>query len=420
MSAVTNAFKKMAKINFVIDPINTESLTGGMICILRYAKGLTEKGHDVSLFSILPSKTPPPLSNGIKFIHSKKKQQWTSLIKSAGQLLRDIPKIRGSHECRRQLLFSINRLIESGSVLIYRQLPYAQRRAISLNYSESKMPDGDITIATGFQTALPVFLYGKGEKFYFSQHFEPYFKNEFLDAKLAEAEALLSYHLGLQIIANSSWLSGMLHKQGVTDLDLCLNAVDQKIFSCKHPPKNFSENRNEYIIISYGGRNAEWKGFLDIAEAVKLVRERNKTRNIRWRVFGTSLLPPQNEIANYEPVGYVAHHDLAQHYREADVLVSASWYESFPLFPLEAMACGTAVVTTPFGTEEYAIQGETAEVVPPKNPGALANAIEKLLEDANYRISLSRAGAEKALDFTWGRSVEKMESILLKKTTQML
>jgi len=41
-------------------------------------------------------------------------------------------------------------------------------------------------------------------------------------------------------------------------------------------------------------------------------------------------------------------------------------YESFPLFPLEAMACGLAVITTAPGTEDYAVNQENCLVVEPK------------------------------------------------------
>jgi glycosyltransferase involved in cell wall biosynthesis len=104
---------------------------------------------------------------------------------------------------------------------------------------------------------------------------------------------------------------------------------------------------------------------------------------------------------------------LSEEYKKADILLSASWYESFPLFPIEAMACGLAVITTQFGTEEYAVHGKTAEIVQPKNPQSIAEGLIKLVRDEAYRLRLATAGNQASREFHWDRSVERLESILL-------
>jgi glycosyltransferase involved in cell wall biosynthesis len=118
-------------------------------------------------------------------------------------------------------------------------------------------------------------------------------------------------------------------------------------------------------------------------------------------------------VAPYEALGFLQPGPLAEAYRKADILLSASWYESFPLFPIEAMACGLPVITTGLGTEEYAINGETAEVVLPRDAASIAAGLERLVLDPAYRARLAAQGRQKSLDFTWTRSVETMERILL-------
>lgn len=135
---------------------------------------------------------------------------------------------------------------------------------------------------------------------------------------------------------------------------------------------------------------------------------------IEWLVYGDALLPSNNEVAEYKHLGFLNPSQLAAAYRDADILLSASWYESFPLFPIEAMACGLPVVTTSFGTEDYAVHAETAEIVYPRNVSSIANGLIKLVQDVGYRDQLAKNGHAKSKEFTWNRSVDTMENILLR------
>lgn len=78
----------------------------------------------------------------------------------------------------------------------------------------------------------------------------------------------------------------------------------------------------------------------------------------------------------------------------ADVFVLPSLHEGMPLVLLEAMAAGVPVVATRVvGTTEVVQDGVTGLLVPPADPGALAVALEKVLEDPTLRASLAQAGA---------------------------
>ena len=275
---------------------------------------------------------------------------------------------------------------------------------------QKKEPSADITIATACITALPVHLYGSGARYYFVQHFEPYFAVELDCSTWWEHQARESYRLGLKTIANSSWLVRKLREEFGLEARLCANAIDHSIFF--GAPKQ-KVSRDEIKIISYGGRFAEWKGFREMAEGVRLARQRQPHVHFRWLVYGSSVLEPQNEIASFESLGFLNQRDLAGAYREADILLSASWYESFPLFPLEAMACGLPVITTQPGTDEFAIHGVTAHVIQPRDPESVADALAKLATEHLYRARLAAAGNDVAKKFHWKDAVDQMERILL-------
>jgi glycosyltransferase involved in cell wall biosynthesis len=98
-------------------------------------------------------------------------------------------------------------------------------------------------------------------------------------------------------------------------------------------------------------------------------------------------------------LGRVSDDELAALYRGARCLVYPSLYEGFGIPVLEAMACGTPVVTSAGGaTEEVA--GGAAVLVDPSHPASIAEGIEQA---GARRGELVRSGLERARAFTWER-----------------
>jgi glycosyltransferase involved in cell wall biosynthesis len=98
-------------------------------------------------------------------------------------------------------------------------------------------------------------------------------------------------------------------------------------------------------------------------------------------------------------LGRVSDERLAELYRGARCLVYPSLYEGFGIPVLEAMACGTPVVTSAGGaTEEVA--GGAAVLVDPRDPASIAEGIEQA---AARREELRARGLERARGFTWER-----------------
>lgn len=115
--------------------------------------------------------------------------------------------------------------------------------------------------------------------------------------------------------------------------------------------------------------------------------------------------PFKNEILITE---YVSDHDLPFIYNLAQAFVFPSFYEGFGHPPLEAMACGVPVVTTP-ALEE--VVGEAALKIPPGNTKDLAEAMVSILENKILREDLIQKGFERAKKFSWNRTAEKTLSL---------
>lgn len=102
-------------------------------------------------------------------------------------------------------------------------------------------------------------------------------------------------------------------------------------------------------------------------------------------------------------------------YQGHDLFLAASWYESFPLPPLEAMASGLPVVATQCGgILSYARPDENCLLVPVGDDQALARAAVRVLRDAALARRLSEAGRATAEACTWDRALDRLEEALLR------
>jgi len=104
--------------------------------------------------------------------------------------------------------------------------------------------------------------------------------------------------------------------------------------------------------------------------------------------------------------GYVADADLPALFNMAAVFVYPSVYEGFGLPVLEAMACGTPVITSQVSSLPE-VAGDAAILVDPSDPKAFASALQNVLGDDHLRKSLSERGIQRARLFTWEKTAQK-------------
>lgn len=97
---------------------------------------------------------------------------------------------------------------------------------------------------------------------------------------------------------------------------------------------------------------------------------------------------------------YIPYDELPLWYNCADIFIYPSLYEGFGLPPLEAMACGTPVVTSSASSLPEVV-GEAAVTVDPYDVDALARAVAKVLSDPALRDRLAAQGPLQAARFSW-------------------
>ncbi len=104
--------------------------------------------------------------------------------------------------------------------------------------------------------------------------------------------------------------------------------------------------------------------------------------------------------------GYVPREDLPAIYAGAEAFCYPSLYEGFGLPPLEAMACGTPVITSNVSSLPEVV-GSAAVLVDPHEEESLSEALQRVLGDADLRQRLRERGLEQASRFAWERTARE-------------
>jgi glycosyltransferase involved in cell wall biosynthesis len=202
----------------------------------------------------------------------------------------------------------------------------------------------------------------------------------------------------------------MLNEFPTKNVWLCLNALEDEF---KVGTARARSNLKSLKVLSYSGRGASWKGFADMHEGVRLARLKRPDTQFSWRIYGPiPTLNGQPVIGFCTNLGFISEAQLIEEYMRADVLLSASWYESFPLFPLEGMGLGAAVIATMPGCEDFLKHEENGLVVAPRSPSDICDALIRLADDEELRLSLINYGFETARRFGWDISCANLDHIL--------
>jgi glycosyltransferase involved in cell wall biosynthesis len=108
--------------------------------------------------------------------------------------------------------------------------------------------------------------------------------------------------------------------------------------------------------------------------------------------------------------GYVAQDELPLWYNAADLFVYPSRFEGFGLPVIEAMSCGTPVVTTTASSLPE-VAGDAALLVSPNDETELAEAMRRALTDQNLRQTMIAKGYDRAATFSWERTAHQTVAV---------
>ena len=207
------------------------------------------------------------------------------------------------------------------------------------------------------------------------------------------------------ILAVSGCLARHLQQNFNRGANVLHNALNDKVF---YPREENRERSKRPRILFVGPEQVAFKGVADIRRAFELVRQSGRDFEPVWVTQVAPESPFEGEL-----VVNPSQERLGEVYRSCDLYVSGSYFESFPLPPLEAMTSGCAVISTRNeGILEYGVDGVNCLLTEIGDPQGLAAAIIELLDHEDKRSQLVESGYETAKRFTWERITDELEAFL--------
>ena len=172
--------------------------------------------------------------------------------------------------------------------------------------------------------------------------------------------------------------------------------------------------RKKYVL--FVGRIEPRKNVTGLLEAFNHMRRRDK-RDLCLVIVGnqdrifqstelTTSIKDMQVNSDVIFTGGVSEEDLSVLYNGAEVLAYPAFAEGFGLPVLEAMACGTPVVTSNT-TSLPEIAGDAALLVNPYSAREIGECLERVLRDSELRRELSRKGLQRAKKFRWREASQK-------------
>lgn len=264
-------------------------------------------------------------------------------------------------------------------------------------YPQQEIPAAEISVATGWQTAYPVKAFrGTTHRCYFVQDFEPFFYPPGSEYALAEE----TYRFGFTGITAGDWLAEKLKDEYGMDTHPFQFSYDQDLY------KPISRRDTIQRVFFYARpptpRRAFDLGVLILAELAKRLPEVEVVL-AGWDVNGYEL-PFRNLKC-----GVLSLAELPDLYSHCDAALVLS-FTNASLLPPELMACGCAVVSNTGANNEWLLDDGCAVLARP-TVTAMADALQRVLEDSDYRGSVVKGGFLKANASTWEHEAEKVAAV---------
>lgn len=115
-------------------------------------------------------------------------------------------------------------------------------------------------------------------------------------------------------------------------------------------------------------------------------------------------------------LGFVPDRDLPDLYRSAHCMVYPSLFEGFGLPPVEAMACGTPVISSTRGALAEVV-ADAALTIAPEDVPDLTSALTRFATESVLATGLRAKGLTNAARFHWQRTAEQVTAVYAKAAT---
>ncbi|WP_202078600.1 glycosyltransferase family 4 protein [Caldalkalibacillus salinus] len=279
------------------------------------------------------------------------------------------------------------------------------------------IPYGDVILPNFYTTFKPAFEAWPRQCIRFSLGFEPLWVPD-------RDFALWTYHQNVPVISISNWLNNKIY-QATGRSGLVVNlGVDPNIFSPAHPKVKPYRNGRKVIMYIARDPNTAYrlKGYEDFIKAMRLLKRHYKGKFIVHMVCTEVDLKIKGiPHRNFKPQ---SSEQMARLYQQADLFVSTSWFEGFSIPPLEAMACGTPVVTTNSGgILNFCQHLQNAYIARPRDHASIAKGMYRVLKNPTIAKSFVQNGLQTASRLTneafEENIVRKIESIAYQRNPEL-
>ncbi|MBE9080140.1 glycosyltransferase family 4 protein [Romeria aff. gracilis LEGE 07310] len=202
-------------------------------------------------------------------------------------------------------------------------------------------------------------------------------------------------------------------------IDVIPNAVDS-VFS-PLPTDTVQRNRSRYgldretLCLLNVGSNNQRKNIITILKVLETVR--SKSIKVTFWKTGGDFTQEQKEFIRKNSLedcvyymGRPSQNELINIYNAADILVAPSLYEGFGLTALEAMACGTPVITSNV-TSVPEVVGDAAILTNPLDVDEIVEKVLLIHQDQCKRNDLIQRGIKRVQPFTWERTAEQVATV---------
>jgi O-antigen biosynthesis protein len=302
------------------------------------------------------------------------------------------------HSCSLWLEDPHRRSAESGRRVDRRVRDYFGSIRAEVRSGFSTWTGTDVVIATGWETVPRALLLPDcGARAYLVQDFEPDFFPASAEARWAEQ----TYSEGLSHVTAGPWLAELLRERFGARADWFALGVDHGVY------RRLEVDRRSDTVLAYARRSTPRRAVpLLLLGLAELHRRRGDVRVV---LFGEE--HPIRTSFPYEHAGILPEPDLARLYCEATVGVSLS-LTNYSRVSQEMMACALPCVELDTPAVRAALGGDDAVTLSEFDPLALADSIERLLDDPGLRAHRSEAGRRLVAERTWSRAAKGFERCL--------